>query len=141
MRILAFLIISCKAKKEKNRDVEPSLTGLSAAPAISLNLKGVSDSSKSVRAAQFFLDGLEFWRKDLHHFSAFDAYQMVMVFMPEYMLIVGMFIIPFNLFNETALHKKGECSVYGSLGDLDLFSPHGGEEFFGVEMTMTGEDL
>ena len=118
-----------------------SLMSLPAPLAISLNLKGVGDSHKSVGAAQFFLNGLELWRKDLHHFSAFDAYQMVMVFMPEYMLVVGMFIIPFNLLNEAALNEKGERSVYGSLGDLDVFFPHGGEEFFGIEMAMTGEDL
>ena len=121
--------------------MEPLLTGLPAALAISLNLKGVGYSRKSLGAAQFFLDGLEFWRKDLHYFSAFHAYQMVMVLMPEDMLVVGMFIIPFNLLNEPAFHEKGERSVYGSLGDLDVFSPHGGEEFFGFEMTVTGEDL
>lgn len=118
-----------------------SLTSLSAALAISFNLKGVSDSGKSVGAAQFFLDGLKLWRKDLHHCPAFHAYQMIVVLMPEYMLIVGMFIFPLNLINQTALHEKGECSVDGSLGDLDLFFPHGGEELFGIEMTMTGEDL
>jgi len=117
------------------------LTGLPAPLAISLNLKGVGYSPESVGAAQLFLDGLEFWRKDLHHLSAFDAYQMVMVLMPEYMLVVGVFIIPFNLLNKAALDEKGERSVYGSLGDLDVFSPHGGEEFFGFEMTVTGEDL
>jgi len=134
-------MISCKAKKDKNRDVYFSLTNLPAPLAISLNLKGVGYPHKSVGAAQFFLDRLKFWRKDLHHLSAFDAYHMVMVFMPEYMLVVGMFVIPYNLLNETAFHEKGERSVYRSLGDLDVFSPHGGKEFFGVEMTVTGEDL
>ena len=128
-------------KRRKNRDLRRSLLSPPAPLAISLNLKGVSDSRKSVGAAQFFLDGLEFWRKDLHYLSALDAYQMVMVFMPEYMLIVGMLVIPFNLLNESTFDEEGKRSVYGSLGDLDLFSPHGGEEFFGVEMTVTGEDL
>ena len=92
--------------------MEPLLTGLPAALAISLNLKGVSYPCKSVGAAQFFLDGLEFRRKDLHYFSAFYAYQMIMVFMSEYMLVVGMFIISFNLLNQTTFHEKREGSVY-----------------------------
>src|SRR5512143_3092919 len=117
------------------------LTGPSATLAISLNLKRVSYPCKSVSAAQFFLNGLEFWRKYLHHSSAFHAYQMIMVLMSEYMFIVGMFIIPFNLLNETTFDEKGECSVYGGLGNLDLFSPHGGEEFLRIEMTVTGEDF
>ena len=66
---------------------------------------------------------------------------MIVVFVSEYMLIVGMFIIPFNLLNETTLYEKGECSVYGSLRNLDLFSPHGGQEFFRIEMAVAGEDL
>ena len=66
---------------------------------------------------------------------------MIVVFMSEYVLIMGVFIIPFHLLDEPAIHEKGERSVYGSLGDLDAFSPHGGKEFFGIKMTVTGEDL
>jgi len=130
-----------QGKKEENRDAHPLLVALPAPPAISLNLEGVGYTTEPVGAAQFLLDSLEFWRKDLRHFPAFHAYQVIMVFMSEYMLIMGMLVISFNLLNETAFHEKGECPVYGSLGDLDLSLSDACEEFVGVEMTVMGEDL
>ena len=66
---------------------------------------------------------------------------MIMVLMSEYMLIVGMFIIPFNLFNETTFDEKGECSVYGSLGDLGAFVPESQMQFVHIEMAMNLENL
>ena len=61
--------------------------------------------------------------------------------MAESMLIVGMLVVFFDLLNKTALDEKGEGSVNGSLGNLDVLAPHAFEESFRVKMAVKGKDF
>ena len=132
---MSYLNWQCKTKRKR------SSAGLPAVAAVTLYLEGVGYPRKTALPAEFVLDCLQFWGADLDHCPAFQADKVVVVFMAEGMLIVSMFVVPFDLFNKTAFDEKGKGSVDRSLGNLDVPAPHAFEESFRVKMAMAGKDF
>lgn len=118
-----------------------SSAGLPAVAAVTLYLEGVGHPRKTALPAEFVLDRLQFWGGDLDHRPAFQADKVVVVLMAEGMLVVSMFVVPFDLFNKTAFDEKGKGPVDRSLGNLDVPAPHAFEESFRVKMAVEGKDL
>jgi hypothetical protein len=114
---------------------------LAAEVTVSFYLKAVSYSFETALPAKLILERFQFSGKNLDDRPALQTDKVVVVFMAENMLIVGMLAVLFHLFNKTAFDKKRKGSVNGSLGNLDVPAPHALEERFRVEMAMKGEDL
>ncbi len=84
---------------------------MSATAAVALNLKGVGDPPEPVRSAQLILQGLELPGRDLYDPAALHAYQVVVMFVAEDMFVMGVFVVPLHLLNETAFHEKRDGPV------------------------------
>jgi hypothetical protein len=136
MAILTFLITYCNVKMKKKTSA-----GLVAGIAVALYFQGVLYPFKLVRPAELILDRLKPLRKYLDDLSASHADQVVMVFMTEGMLIMGMFVVSLHLLDKAAFQKEGNGSVDRSLGNPDAFALHAPEEFFRGKVTVQGEDL
>ena len=108
---------------------------------VALYLERVLHSPEAGLSAEIFLDRLELRRENLEHRTAVEADQMVVMAVAEDVFVMGVLVVPADLLDETAFEEQGKGPVYGGPRDPDILLPHAGEEFFGIEVAVAGEDL
>ena len=114
---------------------------LFAGVAISQNLQGMIRRLEFEFPAYVILQFFYLQVTEFNNFSTAQAYQMIMMFMAEYMLIKGPVLSNDNLSDKPAFSKKFQGSENRGTGDILSPVPEPDQEIISLKMAVYRKDL